>query len=65
MEQKLNTIDLDYVDARKVTSIYIKLFAFLLVFIIALVPMYEFIPKLQHPISHYGYGYGCLIIGHY
>lgn len=55
MEQKPNTIDLEYVDARKASSKYIKFFAFLLVFIILFVPMYEFIPALEPQINYCGF----------
>jgi len=55
MEQKPNTIDLDYVDVRKASSPLIRFFAFLLVFIITFVPMYEFIPALEPLINYCGY----------
>jgi hypothetical protein len=42
MEENANTID-----ARKASSFSIKLFAFILIAIIMIIPMYEFIPGLE------------------
>jgi len=64
MEQNFNTINLDYIETKKV-SIFMKIIAFIFILLFAFIPMYEFIIQFKPTIAPCTYGIsggcGCII----
>lgn len=63
MQESLNTLNLEYVETRKV-SVFGRMIAILLIVILATTPLYEFIPQLQ-PVAECNHGIvgncGCIV----